>query len=265
MHWEHTLALVSDTTKRRRVELFGTAAKDYIDWDVGPGVVLHTVEVSVNDSAVLATVASVGNERRRGGIRNVRSRYDADVSTSETMEHLCNGLDLRVVERVLARVGIDVQAVDRALVTSVESSGGVGRVGDETVNGVGHLVAENGELVHGHGSLVLSVDALMTDQACGRNHVGGHTISDKEDDVLSFALLGQVTNEPFSLCLAAVVIVERSSVLAGLVKSNTTVGFGGDIDETSIFGVASEKVCNVSMTIQRFCSNMTTCAHPRTK
>ena len=128
------LALVGDTTKRGRVELLSTTTEDNINGDVSPGVVLDTVQVGVDNSTVLSTVASVGDESSRSGIGNVRSRNNTDVAASEAVKHLSNGLNLGVVESILAGVGIDVQAVDCALVAGVKSSSRVGRISDETVN-----------------------------------------------------------------------------------------------------------------------------------
>ncbi len=50
---------------------------------------------------------------------------------------------------------------------SVKSRGRVGRVGDVAVDRMGHLVTENGELVQLHQSLVLSVDALVSQETSG--------------------------------------------------------------------------------------------------
>jgi hypothetical protein len=58
-------------------------------------------------------------------------------------------------------------SVDSALVASVKSRGRVGRVGDVAVDRMGHLVTENGELVQLHQSLVLSVDALVSQETGG--------------------------------------------------------------------------------------------------
>jgi hypothetical protein len=132
-------------------------------------------------------------------------------------------------------------------VPSVEGCRGVGRVGDEAVDGVGHLVAENGKLVHGHGSLVLSVDALVSDQTCGRNHVRGHAVANEKDNVLRLALLGEVLDEPLCFGLASIVVIERSNVLARLVKSNTTVSLCGNVDESWLLGVACEEICPMGL------------------
>lgn len=47
---------------------------------------------------------------------------------------------------------------------AVESRGRVGRVGNVRVERVGHLVTEDGELVHLKHRLVLAVDALVSQQ-----------------------------------------------------------------------------------------------------
>lgn len=47
---------------------------------------------------------------------------------------------------------------------SVQRGGGVGRVGDERVNGMGHLVTEHRELIHSKSGLVLSVDGLVANE-----------------------------------------------------------------------------------------------------
>lgn len=232
--------MVGDTSERRGVELLSTTTKDDINGGLGPGVVCNTVEESVDDGAVLATGTSVGNKRSRRGIGNVSGRDNTNVSTSEAVEHLGNCLNLGVIERILAGVRVDVQAVDGTLVSGVEGSSRVGRIGNEAVNGVCHLMTEDGEFVHGHGGLVLSVDALVSDQAGGRDHVRGHTITNEQNDVLGLALLSQVTDEPSCLSLAAVVVVEGCSVLARLVERNATVGLGGDIDEGWLLRITSE-------------------------
>lgn len=53
-------------------------------------------------------------------------------------------------------------SVDGALVARVESRGRVGRIGDVAVNGVCHLVAQDGEFVKLQTSLVFAVDALVS-------------------------------------------------------------------------------------------------------
>jgi hypothetical protein len=274
---EVVLALVSDTTERRRVELFSATSEDDINGNVCPGVVLNTVKEGVDNCAVplsevsdvfknkeglnvLGTGTSVSNQSSGSRVGNIRSRHNSDVATSKTVEHLSNGLNLGVVKWTGAGIGIDVQAVDGALVSSVEGRSRVGRISDEAVNRVGHLVTEDGELVHGHSGLVLSVDGLVSDQACGRDHVGGHTIANEEDDILGLAFLDQVANKPSSLSLAAIVVVERSGVLPGLIDGNTTVRFRGDIHKRRLLCVPGEEVWHqISVLyISKFCFKLPT-------
>ena len=96
----------------------------------------------VNHSAVLATVTGVDSECGRSGIRDEGGRNDTSLAASKTNEHLEDGLELGVIERIGRAVSVHAKCVDSGLVARVKSSGGVGRVGDERVNGVGHLVAE---------------------------------------------------------------------------------------------------------------------------
>lgn len=236
------LSAYSDATERGWVKLLGATTKDDVDGDLGPSVVLNTVEESVDNSTVLATGTCVGNQSSWCRIGNISSGDDSNVATGETVEHLSNGLDLRVIESVGAGVGIDIQAIDGALVSSVESCSGVGRIGDEAVNRVGHLMTKNREFVHCHGGLVLSIDALVSDQACGRDHVGGHAITDEEDDVLGLALLSQIANEPGSFGLAAIVVVESGNVFTRLVECNTTVCLGGYVDQSGLLRILREKI-----------------------
>lgn len=115
------------------------------------------------------------------------------MSISETVEDLGDGLNLGIIEGILARVGVHTEAIYARLMPCVESRGRIGGIRDEGVDGVGHLVAENRELVHLHFRLVLTVHGFVTNQAGGRDHVGGHTVADKEDDILCLALLSKVS------------------------------------------------------------------------
>jgi hypothetical protein len=106
------------------------------------------------------------------------SSYIDVTYTSETVEHLSNGFNLGVIERVGTRIGVNVQAVDGALVSSVERRSGVGRIGNEAVNGVGHLVTKDRKLVHRQVGLVFSVDRFMADQTGRCYHVCCHAVAD---------------------------------------------------------------------------------------
>jgi hypothetical protein len=108
-------------------------------------------------------------------------------------------------------------------------------------------VTENGELVHGHCSLILSVDTLVSDQACGCNHVCGHAVANEENNVLRLALLSEVLDEPLCFGLASIVIIQRSNILARLVKSNTTVGLCGNVDESCLLRVTCEEIFRIGL------------------
>ena len=42
---------------------------------------------------------------------------------------------------------------------------------------MGHLVANDGKCVHGHGSLIFAIDALVCKEAGSSDHVGSHAIT----------------------------------------------------------------------------------------
>ena len=143
--------------------------------------------------------------------------------------------------------------------TSVQSRSRVGRVGDVAVNRVGHLVTEDGELVQLHQSLVLSVNALVSQETSGSDlscklafaspalhkqtyHVGGHAITNEEDDVLGLSLRLERANSPLGSGLLAVVVVQSNGVLAGLVEGDLAVDLGGNVDNTGLVLVLGKKV-----------------------
>lgn len=107
---------------------------------------------------------------------------------------------------------------------------------------MGHLVTEDRELVHGHLAQVLAVNALVADQACGRDHAGGHTITNEENHVLSLLLLGEVADNPVGNSLGAIVVAQSGGILARLVERNAAVGLGCDIDNGWCLRVLSEVV-----------------------
>jgi hypothetical protein len=82
----------------------------------------------------------------------------------------------------------------------------------------------------------------VADQAGCRDHVGGHTVADEENDVLGLALFSEIADEPCGLGLAAIVVAESRGVLARLVEGNTTVGLGGYIYKCLVVGVTSEEI-----------------------
>jgi len=161
------LTLVGHATERWRVELLSSTTEENI-WTVPlcPSVVGDTVNERVDDCSVLATVSGVSSQSSRSSIGDESGGDDTDVTFEHAVEELGNGLDLWVVELVWARVGVNTESVDGGLVARVQSSGTVGRVGDERVQRMGHAVSKNRELVHGHLGQVLSVGALMSEKTC---------------------------------------------------------------------------------------------------
>lgn len=103
-------------------------------------------------------------KRREGqsvsvGIFELHSYTSAYLSVVDTTSHLKDSLELGVVEWVAGRVGVSVEAVDRGLLSTVEGSSGVCRVGDEAINTVSHLKPESRSVVDGKAALVLSLRA----------------------------------------------------------------------------------------------------------
>lgn len=73
-------------------------------------------------------------------------------------------------------------------------------------------------------------------------HVGGHAVTNEEDDILGLALLGNVADNPVGGGLAAIVVVKGDLVLAGLVEGNAAVGLGGDVDDGGGLGILGVEV-----------------------
>jgi hypothetical protein len=81
----------------------------------------------------------------------------------------------------------------------------------------------------------------VCDQTSGRDHVGGHAVSNVEQNVLGLTDLRQILDIP--VCsLGGAVVAKHGLVLARLEKSHTTVGLGGDIDERRCLGVLGEQI-----------------------
>lgn len=81
----------------------------------------------------------------------------------------------------------------------------------------------------------------MCNQTGGRDHVGGHAISNVEKDVLGLANLRHVLDIP--VCsLGSAIVVKYGLVLARLEESNATVGLGHDIDERRRLGILGKQV-----------------------
>jgi len=224
-------------------EVLGAGAHDDVGAVEGrPGVVGDAVEHLVDERPVVAAGAGVACQGNWGGISKEGGGDDADGGAPDTSQQLDDGLDLWIIEGVGGGVGVDAHGVDGALVAAVDGGGGVGGVGEVGVHGVGHLVTDDGERVHGHLGLVLAVDGLVSDQTGGRDHGGGHAVTDEEDDVLGLLLLGEVADDPVGDRLGAVVVFQSRRVLAWLVERDAAVGLGGNVDMGGGLRILGEEV-----------------------
>lgn len=158
------LALVATLASK---ELLSTSAEEDIrTLVISPAIVgLDAVESLIDEGTVLRTATGVASQSNGGGIGKEGRGDSAPSTLGDALEDFNDGLDLRVVEGVRRRVRVHTHGIDGALVAAVQGRCRVGRVGDVAVDGVGHLMTDNGKLVHLHGGLVLSVDALVSEQA----------------------------------------------------------------------------------------------------
>lgn len=89
---------------------------------------------------------------------------------------------------------------------------------------MGHLVTEHGKLVNGHSALVSAVHRLVGNEACCRDHVRGHSISNEEQHILGLAGLLNVPNVPVSSGGGSVVVMKRDHIVAWLIESYSSPG-----------------------------------------
>lgn len=183
--------------------------------------------------------------RRQSGWRSIsqkRSRHNTHTTTCQTVEQLSNSLDLGIIEDIWRRIRVHAQAVHSGFVTRVESGCRVGRVGDEGVNRMGHLVAKNREGVQSHFGLEFAVDSLVCEMASCRDHIRGHAISNEQDNVLSLSLFFQVPDFPGSNSLRAIVIRQSRRVETWLLQVHPSVGFARHLYQRGCLGVFCEEV-----------------------
>lgn len=228
------------------IELLSTTTEEDIGAvPVNPAVVGGTVKEGIDTVWILATATGVGGQTGWGGISNGSGTDDTNVSTVDTVEELDNGLNLRVVEDVGAGVNVCTKSIDSSLVAGVQSSGRVGRVGDEGINGVSHGVAEDWKLVHGHLGLVLAVLGLVSDETSSSDHVGGHSVPDEEEDVPCLPDLLHLADGPGGSGGLAI-ILEGGLVFTGLIKVDLSVGLGGDVDNGWLASITGKVVLEPS-------------------
>lgn len=78
---------------------------------------------------------------------------------------------------------------------------------------------------------------------CGLTyHVGGHAITNEEDDVLGLSLRLKLANSPLGSGLLAVVVVQGNGVRAGLVEGNLAVDLGGNVDNAGLVLVFGKQI-----------------------
>lgn len=119
-------------------------------------------------------------------------------------------------------------------------------------------MSQHWELVHLHSTLVLSIDALVCDQACSCDHVGSHTVAcknlaccsccleskhtDEQNHILSTLLLLKWAYDPIGDSLCTVVVAESSSVFSWLVQCDSSVCLGSDANDRWGFGILCEEI-----------------------
>lgn len=165
------------------------------------------------------------------------------MSSSDPMEELCNCFDLWVIELVWTAVCVNAKRIDGRLMSCIQSCGRIGRVCNETVDRVGHLVAKYREFVHLERCLVLAINDLVSNQTtclfqhqlklletqtkdthC--DHVCCHAISNEENDILCLTLLWHIPHSPGRLGGLAIVVRKHRGILAWLSEIQPAVGLG---------------------------------------
>lgn len=203
-------------------------------------IVDYAMHEGINDMAILATVSGVSSQGTRRSVRHESGADNANVTAIETMEYLCNGLDLGVVERIWRGVAVDSQSIRAGLVSTEQGGRGIGGVRNEGVDGMGHLMAEHRELVELQSALILPVDGLVCNQSSRGDHIRGHAIANEKEHIFRLADLFDVSDVPVGNG-RGVVVAERCHVVARLVQRDTSPCFGCDVHERRsicIFGEA---------------------------
>lgn len=241
-HLKVVLVHIRLATKLRAAEVLGATTKEHIrSVPLCPRIIHHPVDERVDDRTVLTTVTGVGSQRSGSCVGDVSRGDNAHVAAVHSVEDLGDCLDLWVVEGVLRSVAVDSKGVDGRLVASIERSSGVGRVGDEGIDRMGHLMSKHGELVHGHGRLVFAIDRLVADQSSRSDHVRRHAVSNEEQNVLGLADLLDIPDMPVRDCAGAIV-VESRHVVAGLIESNASPRLRSHVHDRGRISVLSEQI-----------------------
>src|SRR4051794_17503847 len=72
---------------------------------------------------------------------------------------------------------------------------------------------KHGKLVHGHETLVFSVDSLVGDETCCGDHVCCHAVANEKNNILRFSDLCKVADQPCCLGCSSIVVCQCSGVL----------------------------------------------------
>lgn len=91
---------------------------------------------------------------------------------------------------------------------------------------------------------ISNLTGTSAEKSCGtyRDHVGRHTVTNEQEDVLGSADLVKISDEPVGDSGRAVVVGEGSLVLARVTKRNSSVCLGGDIDKRWLLGISGKKI-----------------------
>lgn len=103
-------------------------------------------------------------------------------------------------------------------------------------------MAQNGHLIHLQPRLIFPVHTLVRDQACGRDHVGGHAVPDEENDVLRLLHLGQGPDHPIGHGRRSIVVGQRDGVFPRTVQRHPSIDFRRDIDHGWFSGRLGEQI-----------------------
>ncbi len=87
---------------------------------------------------------------------------------------------------------------------------------------MGHLKTQSLHIIQLHLGLVLSVDTLVGDQPGGRDSGLGHTITNKENNILGLGGRGRLTDGPASRGGLTIVVGKGGGVVSWLVEGELT-------------------------------------------
>ena len=107
---------------------------------------------------------------------------------------------------------------------------------------MGHLVTEDGELVHHHFSLISAVYALVGKQASGCDHVRRHAVADEEKYVLRLPDGCKIADEPIGDGLGTIVVGQGGCVFTSFVQGDFSISLGRHLDQGRFAGILGEQI-----------------------